>query len=244
MDTAEIGRRVGWTGIVASVAPAIRDGSDEQWTVLSLFWRWCESMDPEAFRDGVEPVIDPLVDGARAVGLTPDQVTVLALVIAVVAAAFLALGTATGYIVGGLAVAFTGVLDLVDGRLARTTDRATARGDLLDHAGDRFADAVIVLGVAAGIGRWPLGLLGLSGVLFAAYLGTQAQAVGVGRIYEGLLARAGIIGLVAAASPFAAADIAVAGVGPYAAVLALFGVLGHATAVQRFLVAWRRLDAR
>lgn len=200
-------------------------------------------MDPEGFRGTVNPYIDPLVDAADRAGLTPNGVTVIALVVAVAAAGLLALDSTAGYAGAWLAVTLTGVLDLVDGRLARRTDHATARGDLLDHAGDRFADAVIVIGAAAGVGRWPLGLLGLSGVLLAAYLGTQAQAVGVGRIYRGVLARAGIIALVATGAAFEALGVAAGGVRPLVAVIAIFAVLGHATAAQRFVVAWRRLES-
>ncbi len=36
---------------------------------------------------------------------------------------------------------------------------------------------------------WQIGVFALTGVLMASYLGTQAQAVGVGRYYGGLLGR-------------------------------------------------------
>ena len=37
---------------------------------------------------------------------------------------------------------------------------------------------------------WQIGVFALTGVLMSSYLGTQAQAVGVGRYYGGILGRA------------------------------------------------------
>jgi archaetidylinositol phosphate synthase len=67
------------------------------------------------------------------------------------------------------------------------------------------------------------------------YLGTQAQAVGIDRVYGGLLGRADrlvLVGLVALVAPFVTT-----GLGPFGVVgwlLVVFAVVGHLTAVQRF----------
>jgi archaetidylinositol phosphate synthase len=72
-------------------------------------------------------------------------------------------------------------------------------------------------------------------------MGTQSQAVGVGRYYGGALGRADRLVLLVVAG---ALDIFIAA--PYGIpylgwLLILFGVFGHATAVQRFLFVIRRL---
>ena len=85
----------------------------------------------------------------------------------------------------------TGLFDVLDGAVARATGRTSIRGDFLDHVFDRYADVVIVLGIAAsGYANPVLALLALVSLLLTSYMGTQAQAVGQGRLYHGLLSRA------------------------------------------------------
>lgn len=84
-----------------------------------------------------------------------------------------------------------GAFDLLDGEVARRTERASVRGDFLDHVLDRYGDVVVVLGLAAsGFSITWLALLALVSLLLASYMGTQAQALGLGRLYRGLLGRA------------------------------------------------------
>ena len=55
---------------------------------------------------------------------------------------------------------------------------------------DRYADIFIVLGLAvSGYANPYLALLALVSLLLTSYMGTQAQAMGQGRLYAGLLSR-------------------------------------------------------
>ena len=68
---------------------------------------------------------------------------------------------------------------------------ASRRGDLVDHTLDRVADIIIVGGIALGsLVDITLGFAAIIGILMLSYMGTQAQAVGAGREYAGLLGRA------------------------------------------------------
>jgi archaetidylinositol phosphate synthase len=90
-----------------------------------------------------------------------------------------------------LLIFFAGVFDVLDGEVARSTQRTSRRGDFLDHVLDRYADMFIVLGFAvSGYANPVLALLALVSLLLTSYMGTQAQAVGAGRRYGGLLSRA------------------------------------------------------
>jgi archaetidylinositol phosphate synthase len=83
------------------------------------------------------------------------------------------------------------VLDLLDGKVAKLTGKATPRGDYLDHAVDRFSDTLFLVGLAFSPWvRLEVGLLAVVGTLLTSYMGTQAQAVGMKRSYAGLLGRA------------------------------------------------------
>jgi len=78
-------------------------------------------------------------------GVTPNQVTVLSFVTAV----FSALLFATSHPVwGGLLAQFTSILDGVDGEIARLKFLQSKYGGLFDALLDRYADFIIVLGMA------------------------------------------------------------------------------------------------
>src|SRR2546430_15123943 len=68
---------------------------------------------------------------------------------------------------------------------------ASARGDFLDRVLDRYADVFMLGGVAfnAMYCHLEVGMFALLGVLLTSYMGTQAQAVGQGRAYGGVLGR-------------------------------------------------------
>ena len=197
--------------------------------------------------DRLRPLADrlltPFVAAADRVGLTPNGVSVLAFGFAVAAGVAFALATPVWYVLGAVFVFCNGWLDLVDGALAREQSVASAAGDLLDHVLDRYADIVVIVGLAAGIGRYGLGLAAVTGVLMTSYLGTQIQAVGLGREYGGLVGRADRLALVGLAGVLAA--VVSGRVGPFGVVgwlLAFFAVVGHLTALQRFWGAWSDVE--
>jgi archaetidylinositol phosphate synthase len=198
--------------------------------------------------DQLRPVADralePFVSLSTRLGLTPDAVSVVAFVLAGGAGGAFYLGEAAPvwYLAGAILVFLNGWLDLLDGALARELGTDSKAGDLLDHVLDRYADIVVISGLAAGIGRYALGLAAVTGVLMTSYLGTQAQAVGLDRVYGGLLGRAdrlaliGVAGVLAAIVPGTFAGVSVVGW-----LLVVFAVVGHVTALQRFYYAWRAL---
>jgi archaetidylinositol phosphate synthase len=194
----------------------------------------------DRYRSVADRMLGPWVRAAAKVGLSPDQVSVLAFCVAVAAAGAFAVGDSLFYAVGAVCVLLNGWLDLVDGALARHLEVSSDGGDLLDHVLDRYADIAIIAGFTVGIEAYALGFLAVTGVLMTSYMGTQIQAVGIGREYGGLLGRAdrlalmGLVGLVAAVY---SAPI-VAGLNVVGLLLALFAAVGHLTAVQRFLGAW------
>jgi len=199
--------------------------------------------------DQLRPVANralaPFVGLSVRLGLTPNAVSVISFVLAVAAAgSFTVAGNdSVWYLVGAVLVFLNGWLDLLDGALARELDTASKAGDMLDHVLDRYADLIIIAGLAAGIERYALGFVAVTGVLMTSYLGTQAQAVGLDRVYGGLLGRAdrlalvGVVGVVATVVPGEALGLTVVGW-----LLVLFAVVGHLTAIQRFYYAWRALS--
>jgi len=146
----------------------------------------------EAYRARVQPYIARL---ARPfLGWDPGNLSRIALGLAVLAGLLALLvrwTTPDLFIAVAALVFFAGLFDVVDGEVARQTHRTSVRGDFLDHVFDRYADVAILLGIAFSSYANPfLALLALVSLLLVSYMGTQAQAVGQGRLYGGLLSRA------------------------------------------------------
>ncbi|WP_336325795.1 CDP-alcohol phosphatidyltransferase family protein [Halovenus sp. HT40] len=199
----------------------------------------------DALRPLADRLMAPLVSGAKRVGLTPNGISVLALGAAIGAAGsfYAARETQLLYLAGALFVLLNGVLDLVDGNLARELGTDSRAGDLLDHVLDRYADILIIGGLAAGLGEYALGLAAITGVLMTSYLGTQAQAVDLDRVYGGVLGRADRLALTGVVTGVAAfVDLTVAGFTPVGWLLIVFAVVGHVTALQRFYYAMKALS--
>src|SRR2546426_4813825 len=176
--------------------------------------------------------------------------------------AFLAaVGAGISFLGGGaflglalLLVLVNSYLDALDGKIAKLAGKASARGDFVDHVFDRYADVFMLGGIAfnAMYCRLEVGTLALLGVLLTSYMGTQAQAVGQGRAYGGVLGRAdrlvllflgGLIQLTVAPSGGVAFGIGALSFGPLEWFMVLFAILGNATAVQRAVKTWRGLSA-
>ncbi|MFC7203821.1 CDP-alcohol phosphatidyltransferase family protein [Haloferax namakaokahaiae] len=196
----------------------------------------------DQYRDTADRLLVPFVSAADSVGLSPNGVSVIAFGFAVAAGGAFALAEPMWYALGAVFVFINGWLDLVDGALAREQGVSSKAGDLLDHVLDRYADIVILVGLSAASGSFVLGLAAVTGVLMTSYLGTQIQAVGLGRAYGGLVGRAdrlALIGLVGAASA-----VYPAAIGAFTLVgwlLVFFAIIGHFTALQRFWGAWSDL---
>ncbi|HXX55441.1 MAG TPA: CDP-alcohol phosphatidyltransferase family protein [Methanoregula sp.] len=195
----------------------------------------------DQYRSHAKVYIDPFVQVAIRLRLTPNFFTIAALLASAAAGALFFFRME---LLGILAVAVNAACDALDGAVAREMQIQSKRGDFLDHAVDRYADIFIITGIfAGGLVPWPIGVFALTGVLMASYLGTQAQAVGVGRYYGGLLGRADrlvlilVVGLVDLFVPMTFYSLTWLGW-----LLVLFGVFGHITAFQRFAYVWAKVE--
>ena len=98
-----------------------------------LLRRWS----PELMR----PVIR-LMTGAK---ITPNQLTLAGLALAAIAGALVAAGLP---LLAGFALLLSGVLDALDGELARQSNAETPFGAFLDSIADHYGDFAVYLGVA------------------------------------------------------------------------------------------------
>ena len=113
--------------------------------------------------------------------VTPNQVSVISLGTAVLSFVFFAYSY---NIVGGVLAQVSSVIDGVDGDLARKKGMTSTFGGFLDAVLDRYADAIILLGLtvwAAGDGQstlvWTVGFWAMAGSLVVSYTRARAQGV-------------------------------------------------------------------
>jgi archaetidylinositol phosphate synthase len=197
----------------------------------------------DQFRPQVQGIIQPMVGLMRKIGVTPNGLTIASFFVSALAGIAFYAG---GVVLGVAMVIFNAVFDALDGALARDMGIAGVRGDFLDHVIDRYADIFIITGIfAGGAAPWPIGVFALTGVLMSSYLGTQAQAVGVGRFYGGVLGRADRLVLIIIAGVLTVLIPGVVyGLNYLGWLLVIFGILGHYTAFQRFAHVWRQIEKR
>jgi archaetidylinositol phosphate synthase len=195
----------------------------------------------DQYRSHAKVFTDPLVSIAIKCKITPNILTIAALLASAAAGILFYLRLEFWGIV---AVALNAFCDMMDGAVAREMKIQSLRGDFLDHAVDRYADIFIICGIfAGGLVPWPIGVFALTGVLMSSYLGTQAQAVGVGRFYGGLLGRADrlvlimVVGITGLFFP-----VSIYGLTWLGWLLVLFGIFGHITAFQRFAYVWAKVE--
>ena len=77
-------------------------------------------------------------------GITPNTLTFVGLVISLVTAGVIAQGY---LLVGGLLVLFAGIFDMFDGALARARNASTTFGAFLDSTLDRYSESIILFGL-------------------------------------------------------------------------------------------------
>ncbi len=201
----------------------------------------------DRYRAFADRILVPVA--SRLIRVNPNLVSWVAFLGAVGAGVAFFLGGA-GFLALALGLILVNAyLDALDGKIAKMTGKASVRGDFLDHVLDRYADVFMIGGIAfSAYCELRIGTLALLGVLLTSYMGTQAQAVGQGRRYAGLLGRADRLVLLFLGALLqllvSPAGKVVWGIPPVAFqplewFLVLFAVLGNLTAVQRAVSTWR-----
>ena len=138
------------------------------------------------WRDRLSRWLSPL---ARKSPVSPNAITLFALLLSLMAASLLAAmqaHPAAVFAAVGLITA-AGLADAFDGIVAREQNRASPFGDFLDHICDRISDSATVVGWTMGSGVRPLLVIAsLFMVMLNGYVGTQVEATFARREYEGV----------------------------------------------------------
>ncbi|RXA21320.1 CDP-alcohol phosphatidyltransferase family protein [Methanosarcina sp. MSH10X1] len=191
-------------------------------------------------------VIEPLADLFVRYEVSPDTVSIASLICAFFAGLSFYYSPASRELVllAGILVILNSIFDALDGVIARKADRATSRGDFLDHVIDRYSDVFIICSIFfAGYVPWQIGVAAIVGVQLTSYLGTQAQALNLGRYYGGIMGRADrLIVIILSAFGNFAFSMPIAGFSILGWAVILIAVTSHITAIQRILYIWKKLE--
>ncbi len=187
------------------------------------------------FETWVRRQAEALMSAMGRVPLTPNQVTVVGVILTFGAAGLIAFGQLRW---AGVVLIFAGTCDILDGALARSTHASYPYGAFLDSTLDRYAEGAVYLGLAAyfvGAGGSLqrslvlATLAALAGSFLVSYVRARAQSLGF-TCESGLFARpervvVTVIGLI------------LGGWWLYGVVF-LLAVLTNLTALQRIREVW------
>ncbi|MFX1559516.1 MAG: CDP-alcohol phosphatidyltransferase family protein [Promethearchaeota archaeon] len=143
-----------------------------------------------SLRERYQRAMMPVGKALARTGITPNMITGLTVLVALVSAWFFAMGD---LLVGLLVMILTVVLDMFDGAVARAAGLTSKFGATFDHTLDRYAEYLFMLGLMLGpIGAtsipwwsagesfvpWFWGFFTLFGMIMASFARAKAESVG------------------------------------------------------------------
>ncbi|HEX4683222.1 MAG TPA: CDP-alcohol phosphatidyltransferase family protein [Gemmatimonadaceae bacterium] len=140
---------------------------------------------PDWLKNGYLKVIDPVADWLVRRGVHPNTITVVGTLCTVAGGVIYA----TGHIrTGGWFLGLTALFDVLDGTVARRSNKSSTFGAFLDSTLDRVADGALLSGLAVfyalnprhhNVPMMAVCLLGLIGAYMTSYIRARAEALGM-----------------------------------------------------------------
>ena len=140
---------------------------------------------PDWLKNGYLKVIDPVANWLVRRGVHPNTITVIGTLCTVAGGTIYA----TGHIsIGGWFLGMTALFDVLDGTVARRSNKSSTFGAFLDSTLDRLADGALLGGLAVFYALNPdhrnvpmvvVCLAGLIGAYLTSYIRARAEALGV-----------------------------------------------------------------
>jgi archaetidylinositol phosphate synthase len=192
-------------------------------------------------KEKVQSAIKAQAKAADKIGLTPNIISVIGILLALLSALAYANGRQSiTMAVAVVLLLLSGYCDMLDGALARLCQKTTPFGGFLDSLLDRYADSAVYFGIIfGGLCTVPWGLAALIGSLLVSYSRARAEAVGIKMETIGLAERAERIIIIAAAT---IAEIFFAGI--IEAGIILLAILTNLTVLQRSLYTYKALKKK
>lgn len=185
----------------------------------------------ESLRPLLTKILNPI---AQNLNINPNIVTLIS--------PFVALLAAYGFanhmlILGVIAILISGFLDVMDGAIARFHNRTSKFGAFFDSTMDRFADAIIYIGIIfGGYCDWFVGILAIHSTITVSYVRSRAESQGV-ECKVGIAERAVrmIILMIGALIGYFTSPIY------FTYIIIILVILSYITVGQRVYHVWRQL---
>lgn len=100
---------------------------------------------PKSVQQGFQAVTEPFVDGLIRAGVRPNLITTVGTLVVVVSAIAYGYGAVR---LGGALLLISGIVDTLDGAVARKTAQVTRFGAFYDSTLDRVGDGATFMGIA------------------------------------------------------------------------------------------------
>lgn len=133
-------------------------------------------------RERYQKAMMPIGQALAKTGITPNMITILTVVVALISAYIFYLGN---LLIGLVVMILTVVLDMFDGAVARARGISSPFGATLDHTLDRYAEYLFMLGLMMGPATetekfipWFWGFFTLFGMVMASFTRAKAESVG------------------------------------------------------------------
>ncbi|MBI1745201.1 MAG: CDP-alcohol phosphatidyltransferase family protein [Acidobacteria bacterium] len=180
-------------------------------------------------------ILDKIVWVVTLIGVSPNTLTLIGLVINVIAAYLLANGR---FFEAGLVVIGAGLFDMIDGRVARAMNSDTKFGAFFDSVIDRFSDVVLFIGLIVHYARTSqisyvlITCIVLMGAVMTSYARARAESI-IPKCKIGFTERPERIVLLIVGALF----------NRMAAVLWLMAILSNWTVIDRIIYTWKETKA-
>jgi len=184
-------------------------------------------------RDSLQPHLEKIGSIFASTGISPNGWSCIGLAFAFASAFIYGMNMEFALIIGGVVLLIAGFFDIVDGQVARVSQKITKTGGFLDSVFDKIAEVAIFLGILVGGFAEPyLVFLAITFSLLVSYtrsraesLGIKLQGIGIGERAERLLVIA-IIGII--------------GFMEYAVIIVI--IIAGITFIQRIIVTAKALN--
>jgi len=192
----------------------------------------------------------PLIWIFMKLKFTPNTLTISSLFLAILSAYYYSEGS---FAAGGWVLVASGTLDGLDGRLARATNKVSVEGGFLDSTLDRYADGILLTGIAIFFRNEPIILLAtiltIIGSMVVSYSKCKGESFGV-KTNVGLMQRPErfvVLGVTSIFQPFIMVLLSSYGITkmyPIIFAIYLMCVLTNYTAIVRTVVIFKEIRAK
>ncbi len=175
--------------------------------------------------------LNPIINILKKTGVTPNGITIIGFIITIFSSVILIYGAEKGvrgdttYITWfGIILLLAGLFDMLDGQLARSTNKMTEFGALFDSVIDRYSEMIMFFGIAYYLVSYHYFLssvfafIAMIGSIMVSYTRARAEGLGV-ECKVGIMQR-----------PERVLTIGITAI--------LYGVISHFTGEFKIIVKW------